>query len=142
MPQSLSRRYVRLAVSSKRISPLQGYELEGSTLTQAVGLGCDRSPLWGLRRTQMQALCLQVGEHGHAANKGDENVETPGPRRKPWVRGGLPSPPSPLPLGRERGAAGGVRAVRLTAYALGYFMAPRTGLLTRGRIVATYIANY
>ncbi len=27
-------------------------------------------------------------------------------------------------------------------HALGYFMAPLTGLLKRGRIVSTYIANY
>ena len=64
------------------------------------------------------------------------------PRRKPWVREALPLPRAPLPLGRERGAAGGVRAVQPRAYALGYFLAPLTGLLTRGRIVSTYIANY
>ena len=52
--------------------------MEGMTLTQAVGLGSDRSPLWGLRQIQMRALCLHVVENGHAANKGDENVETPG----------------------------------------------------------------
>jgi len=53
-----------------------------------------------------------------------------------------PSPPPPLPLGRERGAAGGVRAVQPRAHALGYLMPPLTGLLPRGRIVSTYIANY
>jgi len=35
-----------------------------------------------------------------------------------------------------------VRAVKPRAHALGYFMAPLTGLLTRGRIVSTYIANH
>ena len=53
-----------------------------------------------------------------------------------------PSPPAPLPLVRERGAEGGVRAVPPRAYALGYFLAPLTGLLTRGRMVSTYVANY
>ena len=60
------------------ISPLQGFEMEDATLTQAVGLGCDRAPLWGLRHTQLRALCLHVAENGDATNKGDENVETPG----------------------------------------------------------------
>jgi len=32
--------------------------MEGATLTQAVGLGCDRSPLWGFRQPPMRALCL------------------------------------------------------------------------------------
>jgi hypothetical protein len=59
------------------ISPLQGFEIGGAPLTQAVGLGFVRSPLWGLRRTQMRALCLHVAENGHAANKDDENVDTP-----------------------------------------------------------------
>jgi len=85
MPQSLSQLYVHLAFGAKHrepvrrrcISPLQGFEIEGATLTQAVGLGCDRSPLWGLRQTQMRALCLNVAENGHTANKGNENVETP-----------------------------------------------------------------
>ncbi|SPE33059.1 hypothetical protein SBA2_740010 [Acidobacteriia bacterium SbA2] len=35
-----------------------------------------------------------------------------------------------------------MRAVQPRAHALGYFMPPLTGLLTRGRIVSTYIANY
>ena len=52
-----------------------------------------------------------------------------------------PSPPAPLPLGRERGAEGRVRAVPPRAYALGYFLTPLTGLLTRGRFVSTYVAN-
>ena len=50
--------------------------------------------------------------------------------------------PSPLPLRRERGAAGGVIAVKPRAHALGYFMPPLTGLLTRSRIGSTYVANY
>ena len=87
MPQSLSLLYVHLAFGTEHrepirrrcIAPLQGFEIEGATKTQAVGLGCDRSPLWGLRQTQMRALCLHVAENGHAANKGDENVETPAP---------------------------------------------------------------
>ena len=87
MPQSLSPRRGHLAFGTKHSkplrrkcnSPLQGFEIEGATKTQAVGLGCDRSPLWGLRQTQMRALCLHVAENGHAANKGDENVETPAP---------------------------------------------------------------
>jgi len=53
-----------------------------------------------------------------------------------------PSPPAPLPRGRERGAEGGVRAVPPRAYALGYFLTPLTGLLSRGGIVSTYVANY
>jgi hypothetical protein len=57
--------------------------MEGMTLTQAVGLGSDRSPLWGLRQIQMRALCLHVVENGHAAIKGDENVETPAAGLKP-----------------------------------------------------------
>ena len=43
-----------------------------------------------------------------------------------------PSPPSPLPLKRERGAEGGVRAFQPRAYALGYSMAPLTGLRKTG----------
>ena len=39
-----------------------------------------------------------------------------------------PSPPSPLPLGRERGAEGRVRALDPRAYALGYNLPPLTGL--------------
>ena len=39
-----------------------------------------------------------------------------------------PSPPSPLPLGRERGAEGRVRALRPRACALGYDLPPVTGL--------------
>jgi len=86
MPRSLSQLYVRLAFGTQHrepmrwrcVSPLQGFEIEGATLTQAVGLGCDKSPLWGLRQTQMRAFCLHVAENGHAVNKGDENVETPG----------------------------------------------------------------
>jgi len=39
-----------------------------------------------------------------------------------------PLPPSPLPLGRERGAEGGVRAVHPRACALGYNLPPLTGL--------------
>ena len=35
-----------------------------------------------------------------------------------------PSPPSPLPPVRERGAGGGVRAITPTAYAMGYVLAP------------------
>ena len=85
MPRSLSLLYVAPAFGSrddepvrrKCISPLQGFGIEGATLTQAVGLGCDRSPRWGLRRIQMRAFCHDVAENGHAANKDDENVETP-----------------------------------------------------------------
>jgi hypothetical protein len=85
MPQFLSQLHVHVAFGAKHrepmrrscISPLQGFEIEGATLTQAVSLGCDRSPLWGLRQTQMRALRFHVAENGHAANKGDENVETP-----------------------------------------------------------------
>jgi hypothetical protein len=82
MPQSLSQLHVHLAFGAKHreplrrgcISPLQGFEIEGATLTQAVGLGCDRSPLWGLSQT----LCApHVAANDHAANKGDEDVETP-----------------------------------------------------------------
>jgi hypothetical protein len=40
------------------ISPLQGYELESAPLTQAVGLGCDRAPLWGLRQMGLVKLRL------------------------------------------------------------------------------------
>jgi len=84
MPQCLSQLYVHLAFGTqhrgpmfrRRISPLEGFETTGATLTQAVGLGCDRAPLWGLRQTQMRALCLHVAENAHAI-KGDENVETP-----------------------------------------------------------------
>jgi len=39
-----------------------------------------------------------------------------------------PSPPSPLPPARERGAEGGVRALFPTAYAMGYDLTPLTGL--------------
>src|SRR5271167_407983 len=39
-----------------------------------------------------------------------------------------PSPPSPLPLGRESGAEGGVRALHPRACALGYNLPPLTGL--------------
>jgi hypothetical protein len=39
-----------------------------------------------------------------------------------------PSPPSPLPPARERGAEGGVRALSPRACALGYDLAPLTGL--------------
>jgi len=39
-----------------------------------------------------------------------------------------PSPPPPLPLGRERGAEGGVRAFDPRADALGYSLPPLTGL--------------
>ena len=39
-----------------------------------------------------------------------------------------PSPPSPLPLERERGAEGGVRAIEPRADALGYILSPLTGL--------------
>ena len=39
-----------------------------------------------------------------------------------------PSPPSPLPLGRERGAEGRVRGIQPRAYALGYYLPPLTGL--------------
>ena len=42
-----------------------------------------------------------------------------------------PSPPSPLPLGRERGVPqtrDGVRALHPRAYALGYNLPPLTGL--------------
>ncbi|SPE33529.1 hypothetical protein SBA2_80044 [Acidobacteriia bacterium SbA2] len=35
-----------------------------------------------------------------------------------------------------------MRAAKPRAHALGYFMPPLTGLLTRGRIVSTYIANH
>jgi len=94
MPQSLSQLYVHLAFGTKHrepvrrrcISPLQGFEMEGATLTQAVGLGCDRAPLWGLRQTQLRALCLHVAENGHAI-KGDENVETPVTGLKPRPSG-------------------------------------------------------
>ncbi len=57
---------------------LQGYEFEGATLTQAVGLGCVRSPLWGLSRTPMRAFCHCVAESGQTAKECYENVETPG----------------------------------------------------------------
>jgi len=40
----------------------------------------------------------------------------------------VPSPPTPLPLGRERGAEGGVRAFDPRADALGYNLPPLTGL--------------
>ncbi|SPE30614.1 hypothetical protein SBA2_520022 [Acidobacteriia bacterium SbA2] len=61
MPQSLSQLYVHPAFGTQPrepmrwrcISPLQGFEMEGATVTQAVGLGCDRSPHWGLRQTPM-----------------------------------------------------------------------------------------
>ena len=43
-----------------------------------------------------------------------------------------PSPPSPLPLGRERGAEGGVRALHPRACALGYNLPPLTGLRESG----------
>ena len=57
MPQSLSPRRGHLAFGTKHSkplrrkcnSPLQGFEIEGATLTQAVGLGFVRSPLWGLK---------------------------------------------------------------------------------------------
>jgi len=39
-----------------------------------------------------------------------------------------PSPASPLPPPRERGAEGGVRALTPRAGALGYDLAPLTGL--------------
>jgi hypothetical protein len=42
--------------------------------------------------------------------------------------GSPPSPPSPLPPARERGAEGGVRALSPRAGALGYDLAPLTGL--------------
>jgi hypothetical protein len=53
MRQSLSQLYVDLAFGANHreptrwrcISPLQGFEIEGAMLTQAVGPGCDRSPL-------------------------------------------------------------------------------------------------
>ena len=41
MPQSLSQLYVRLAFSTKRISPLRGYGFEGETATRTVGRGCE-----------------------------------------------------------------------------------------------------
>ena len=86
MPQSLSQLYVHLgfgardreAMRRRIISPLQGFEMEDATLTQAVGLGCDRSPLWDFIQTPIPALCLHVAENGNAAKKGDENVETRG----------------------------------------------------------------
>ncbi|SPE22105.1 hypothetical protein SBA2_10045 [Acidobacteriia bacterium SbA2] len=43
-----------------------------------------------------------------------------------------PSPPSPLPPERERGAEGGVRAIQPRAYALGYYLSPLTGLREHG----------
>jgi hypothetical protein len=42
--------------------------------------------------------------------------------------GAPPSPPSPLPPARERGAEGGVRALSPRACALGYDLAPLPGL--------------
>jgi len=49
------------------------------------------------------------------------------PRREPWVRR-PPSPPSPLPPARERGAGGGEWVVFPRACALGYNLLPLTGL--------------
>ncbi len=92
MPQSLSPLNVPLALGTrdhepvrrKCISPLQGFEIEGATLTQAVGLGFVRSPRWGLGRTEMRAFCHDVAESSHTANEWHENVETR------WGRRSLP----------------------------------------------------
>src|SRR5450759_3352431 len=49
-----------------------------------------------------------------------------------------PSPPSPLPPVRERGAEGGVRALFPTAYAMGYELTPLTGLRNRRKCGADF----
>ena len=43
-----------------------------------------------------------------------------------------PSPPSPLPPERQRGARGGVRAAPPRACALGYYLSPLMGLRAHG----------
>ena len=50
-----------------------------------------------------------------------------------------PSPPSPLPPARERGAEGGVRATFPTAYAMGRDLTPLTGLGRNRPHVADFI---
>ncbi len=92
----------------------------------------------GLRATDLHyrtlAPCNINSLHKYSAVKmpsqsrqGRQNVAHGVSRGSAWA----PSPPSPLPLARERGAEGGVRAVQPRAYALGHMMSPLTGLGSR-----------
>ena len=70
-------------------------------------------------------LSQKLIEEVSPSTDGRKNVAHGG---KAWVSASPPSPPSPLPLGRARGAEAGVRALHPRACAPGYNLPPPMGL--------------